>query len=758
MSVQRGSHCPLPGVYDHYGISYPFTDSSPSEHTGMGLDVHEDGRTEAVVSGSRSSQSVDSGFCERHIVKKQNQKLGTSISTQCQGTDVPRSPPGLRNPYRVRGLAKSASADENFTPMARFQSKKERELKDTTQTPVESKQVKDVNQVKYPHADRHIYGAGSHHLTLSKTSSPLENSDTFTIVSSNLTKGHTQKPELSPEAFEGHERTHKEEIKQAAKDLSISSVDSFETCEEAPEAEGDYRRAVENMNKQNILKPSSESQTKHHAEGEKAAQLGIVRKVPMRSHEQGKCSPSVSKQRDTGEHIKRESLGFVVSDLDESYVSPSNLNARYDLELTRSSGPLGRNKGEQSNKVPPLSKHMEKFATTDPADFQLKHSSQSKRFPAKNVLSQKASQPSSLLKPKHSLALSGGQQRCKNRWKPPAASALDDSDVFTSDGSFMARSDGRQTTKSGSLALSDTVSQWLESTRYSTQGSEPKDVRGNKLPKRVSDESMLSVASSVQEYIYRDKENGITLIERYIPSDYSCDSSQASLETADTLDTEETVSYDWSDFVIDDDHINGSSSSSSSFDVTAGQTMQSQETLKDSVGCNEDCLDQKEDKKGDAKNGDHQKDRKKCSKEKNGTSMKRKPANNRSPDTNSQPARGSSSTDQTANSTEIAISPDLASLSNEAIHQSLKELGEDPGPVTPSTRQTYLLRLASLHSGECRLAVSAAQPGGYEIFSAWTVLVCLATVCSAFRNLYKSMFHMFMHTIMHMSLTVHAYM
>ena len=71
----------------------------------------------------------------------------------------------------------------------------------------------------------------------------------------------------------------------------------------------------------------------------------------------------------------------------------------------------------------------------------------------------------------------------------------------------------------------------------------------------------------------------------------------------------------------------------------------------------------------------------------------------------------SNNPDHPSSSNDASIPPELASMSDEVLYQSLKDLGENPGPVLPSTRQTYLQRLASLRSGRCQLALSTSLPG-----------------------------------------------
>ena len=133
---------------------------------------------------------------------------------------------------------------------------------------------------------------------------------------------------------------------------------------------------------------------------------------------------------------------------------------------------------------------------------------------------------------------------------------------------------------------------------------------------------------------------------------------------------------------------------------------------EDRDDCDEDeGLDDDDNDDDDDDDWQADKENRNNSQKKKGNRTKWKTQKKKTSKTSSQQAAGSDPTDHSPSSGDVNIPPELASLSDEALYQSLKDLGEDPGPVLPSTRQTYLQRLASLRSGRCQLALSTSQPG-----------------------------------------------
>ena len=173
---------------------------------------------------------------------------------------------------------------------------------------------------------------------------------------------------------------------------------------------------------------------------------------------------------------------------------------------------------------------------------------------------------------------------------------------------------------------------------------------------RRSIESAYSDCPSV-DYIYRDPEKGIVLIERHIPSKCSsnCGSKRSSLDSTQntilTEDSQKTDIYDWKSLskvkhVTENNKYkvpkHGSVTTRASLDSIASVSSTDSQVTEDySV---QDYTDHKHTKVQD---------------------------------------------DQTF----PCVPQTLSQLSNEEIREKLQSLGDVPGPVTDNTRQTYLVRL-----------------------------------------------------------------
>ena len=66
----------------------------------------------------------------------------------------------------------------------------------------------------------------------------------------------------------------------------------------------------------------------------------------------------------------------------------------------------------------------------------------------------------------------------------------------------------------------------------------------------------------------------------------------------------------------------------------------------------------------------------------------------------------------------VEIPERIASLSDRDLRENLKELGDDPGPITQSTRQTYLIRLHSLESDPGAVRITKGLPGTFTLILA----------------------------------------
>ncbi|XP_041373213.1 uncharacterized protein LOC121386397 [Gigantopelta aegis] len=149
---------------------------------------------------------------------------------------------------------------------------------------------------------------------------------------------------------------------------------------------------------------------------------------------------------------------------------------------------------------------------------------------------------------------------------------------------------------------------------------------------------------SCKEYVYRDTDTGVVLIERHIPSDYegsSIDrqSFSSSVFSVQTVDSQDTEIYDWKAYQSD---------------------------CSESKSCQSDCNESKS----------YQSD---CSEL-------------------TADGRGVSERKMMPPQLPTSVPECLSQLSNNEVRDKLKSLGDDPGPVVPSTRQLYLVRLATIQA------------------------------------------------------------
>lgn len=218
---------------------------------------------------------------------------------------------------------------------------------------------------------------------------------------------------------------------------------------------------------------------------------------------------------------------------------------------------------------------------------------------------------------------------------------------------------------------------------HKTESGRPPELSVHHMVTRdgCSPESAISSASTI-DYLYSDPEEGITLIERHCPP--SIHSGRTSLEsvlsshTQDLQDSDnDTVLYSWEDY---------------------GQT----------------------------------------------TPLCRRHSPGRPGQTNTSSSGHSEDSEATLVKTPStvrsegkvggAVTPDIPAvlkrLSNVELRRQLVSLRDDPGPVTPSTRQTYLIRLVDLQNNPdlSRLALSTDKPGktGLTNMAFILLLSCLA--------------------------------
>ncbi|XP_046545741.1 LOW QUALITY PROTEIN: uncharacterized protein LOC124255839 [Haliotis rubra] len=230
---------------------------------------------------------------------------------------------------------------------------------------------------------------------------------------------------------------------------------------------------------------------------------------------------------------------------------------------------------------------------------------------------------------------------CYSKWLPPSdMNLLDETDLISSDESFQIREREKKAKDSDRItSLVEKLKKVSVNTGMRTSplksGKRSPVKPGNK---RVSMDSFCSNAS-VREYLYKDKEKGITLLERYVPSECEESSTRESLDSTCsifTINSEDTEIYDWQDYQSDTDD---------------GRKVTGQKINQPK-------------KDGEPK----------------------KPP----------------------------IPQHLSQLSNQAIRKKLLSLGDDPGPVMATTRQTYLVRLASLEADPTRAHMMKLTVDGPE--------------------------------------------
>ena len=283
---------------------------------------------------------------------------------------------------------------------------------------------------------------------------------------------------------------------------------------------------------------------------------------------------------------------------------------------------------------------------------------------------------------------SGNHSGCR-QWLPPASDFLDSSDLMTLDGSFIAHQNDRDRTARCSVR---NVSDWLEKLSVEDGWLQCQDSMSANhdgcLPGDMHDTSLLNESSStIHEVFYRDPVNGIELIERHVMSDF--DSSLCSqlhdvsatsvcnkMEPCSQLHPEIAPGGDNLPITDIFRHIRMPNNEGS---VRYRDVEEETEPI---VICDSFC----------------------------GVDVSTSPNGYKNAGKASGQAFGEALCDgagdcgrQTPVSRELSIDKkvldtvlDLACLSNEAIFKWLKKLGHNPGPILPSTRQTYLQQLVRL--------------------------------------------------------------
>ncbi|CAG5118724.1 unnamed protein product [Candidula unifasciata] len=292
------------------------------------------------------------------------------------------------------------------------------------------------------------------------------------------------------------------------------------------------------------------------------------------------------------------------------------------------------------------------------------------------------------------------------RWKPPISVLPDDDDIMTSDDSFVRKTSGRvyrmkiqhkiahctestarkeeQTCKFSrndhTISKNDHSVYRNETSPVSYQEIKQEDTFTQIFPvrKRLSSDSLFSSVSSVKEYVYKDKEKNITLIERHIPSDYGSSVGRRSLESINskrTVDSEATLIYDWRALneVLRTENPEAKPSSYSVFDSRCATVIDISCADKKAASLQENC------------------------------SEEQSPQENVSGST-------AEDDDDGENAATFVIPAHLENLTCQEISQELQKYGEIPGPVIPATRQAYLRRLTTLQSNPGLVILSKACP------------------------------------------------
>lgn len=199
--------------------------------------------------------------------------------------------------------------------------------------------------------------------------------------------------------------------------------------------------------------------------------------------------------------------------------------------------------------------------------------------------------------------------------------------------------------------------------------------------KRLSSDSLFS-SVSVKEYVYKDKEENITLIERHIPSDYGSSIGRRSLDSTHskrTIDSEATLIYDWQSLneVLRAEGLEAKPQSCGAFDNQCATV------------CDSSYLD------------------------KNVASPQGNNSDELSPSEN---ISCTTEDDDEDNVATVVIPVHLENMTCQEISQELQKYGEIPGPVIPATRQAYLRRLTTLQSNPGLVILSKACPGMSSYF------------------------------------------
>ncbi|XP_012938654.1 uncharacterized protein LOC101861013 [Aplysia californica] len=264
------------------------------------------------------------------------------------------------------------------------------------------------------------------------------------------------------------------------------------------------------------------------------------------------------------------------------------------------------------------------------------------------------------------------------RWKPPPA-LFSDTDIMTSDESFIQRARSprvyrmKKSRKENEPPIK--TDQQSMKNKFAAEQSVQKSlavtdilnstVRQTNIS-RLSDESLFSTVS-VREYVYKDPERGVTLIERHIPSECGSSIGRRSLDSVTskgTVESQSTLIYDWRS--IQKSHESRIRDPASEFQTHASKSARNENLIPE------------------------------CDRASQSSST---PWNHSSSSSGSGERSSDTAELSEAEDTPVIEPPaHLESLSNQEVSQRLQVFGEMPGPVIPATRQAYLRRLASLES------------------------------------------------------------
>ncbi|XP_050401049.2 uncharacterized protein LOC126817919 [Patella vulgata] len=242
-------------------------------------------------------------------------------------------------------------------------------------------------------------------------------------------------------------------------------------------------------------------------------------------------------------------------------------------------------------------------------------------------------------------------------WLPPSTPNLDQSDIFSSDNSFIEKRKSvtvRKKKQCRDVEQMVDLEDRLESFQLDNPatGTQPIAAKPQTNKTSYQEPNRLSIASSVfdtafyggnrpstdsiysnisvKEYVYQDLDRGITLIERHVPSECGNSTGRLSLDSvtsAKSVDSQKTEEYDWKTYI---------------------------KPKQDIISVDD-------------------------------------------------------SRDEDDNET-VQLSKQFSQLSNEELRNKLKTMGDDPGPVIASTRQTYLIRLASISKNPGLVMMSKNGP------------------------------------------------